>query len=201
DTDSEYETGDISIPGSGWVDVGPYCTDNDFAKYELFWAPDESPDWNLIVESAGEIYEGILGIWNTAEFEPGHYDLHLIVIDQLNDSLVASRDVELYAPTGTGEPGFDIETFLFQSCPNPFSSRSTIGYRVSGESHVILKVYDITGREVRTLVDDGISEGCYSVEWNGKDNFGAAVSPGLYFCRLLTEQGFCQIRKITFLDY
>ena len=201
DTDSEYETGDIDIPGSAWVDVGPYCTDNDFAKYELFWAFDGSPDWNLIAESTVEVYEGILAVWNTAEFEPGNYDLHLIVIDQQNDSLVASRDVELCAPTGTGESSIDIETALFQSCPNPFSSSATISYQLSGESDVILRVYDITGREVRTLVNDGIYEGYHSVEWNGKDNSGAAVSPGLYFCRLMTEEGFCQIRKIMFLDY
>lgn len=201
DTDSEYETGNINIPGSGWVDVGPYCTDNDFAKYELFWAFDGYTEWNLISESTDEVYEGILAVWNTAAFELGHYDLHLIVIDQQNDSLVASRDVELCAPTGTGESSIDIETVLFQSCPNPFRSSATIAYQLSGESNIILKVYDIAGREVKTLIDREISEGFHSVEWHGKDNSGASVSTGLYFCRLMTEEGFSQIRKIILLDY
>lgn len=94
-TASQYVTGSIDIPGSAWVDVGPYCTANDFARYELFWAPDESADWNLIKESANEIYEGTLAVWNTSGFEPGNYTLCLKVIDQQDDSLVAFRDVEL----------------------------------------------------------------------------------------------------------
>lgn len=94
-TASQYKIGSINIPGSAWVDVGPYRMANDFARYELFWASNESSDWNLITESANEMYEGTLAVWNTSGFEPGEYILRLRVIDQQNDSLVAFREVEL----------------------------------------------------------------------------------------------------------
>ncbi len=73
---------------------------------------------------------------------------------------------------------------LFQNYPNPFNPTTTIRYRLSAVNRVTLKVYDILGREVRTLVDERQTAGEHIVWWDGKDNDGNLVPSGAYFCQL-----------------
>jgi hypothetical protein len=68
---------------------------------------------------------------------------------------------------------------LDQNYPNPFNPTTTIGYQVSSTSHVTLKIYDILGREVATLVNQKREPGKYTVRW---DASGAAS--GVYFYRM-----------------
>jgi cytoskeletal protein CcmA (bactofilin family) len=81
---------------------------------------------------------------------------------------------------------------LTQNYPNPFNPSTTISYNVDASGMVSLKVYDITGRLVRTLVDNHRSSGNlggYSVVWDGKDSQGQQVAAGLYIYSLQTPGG------------
>jgi len=75
---------------------------------------------------------------------------------------------------------------LEQNYPNPFNSTTAISYRLSGVRpyHTTLKVYNVLGQEVRTLVDEEQPGGNYQVLWDGRDNSGKDVSSGVYFSRL-----------------
>ena len=73
---------------------------------------------------------------------------------------------------------------LHQNYPNPFNPSTTIRYELSQESHAILKIYDILGREVTTLVNAQQSPGTHSIAWNGEDRSGRILGSGLYFYRL-----------------
>ncbi len=90
---------------------------------------------------------------------------------------------------------------LFQNYPNPFNPTTLIRYslpvarqgrsgeggsraRTTSTSYVSLKVYNILGQEVRTLVDEPQAPGYYQVRWDGRDNLGREVSSGIYFYRL-----------------
>jgi hypothetical protein len=78
------------------------------------------------------------------------------------------------------------ETRLGQNYPNPFNPATTIPFVINQSSFVTLKVYDVLGREISTLVHEMKQPGRYSVEWN------AAGSPsGLYYYRL-TAGGYTQ---------
>lgn len=83
-----------------------------------------------------------------------------------------------------GVPSFH----LFQNCPNPFNSITSIRYTVSSGHdrgiHTTLKVYNILGKEVRELVNTSRSRGSYTVSWDGKNNSGKGVASGIYFCML-----------------
>jgi hypothetical protein len=71
--------------------------------------------------------------------------------------------------------------------PNPFSVSTEITYSVpSGavRSPVTLNIYDVTGRRVRSLVNDDQTPGTYHVSWNGCDQNGTPVASGIYFCWL-----------------
>jgi hypothetical protein len=76
-----------------------------------------------------------------------------------------------------------------RSQPNPFSGNTVISFSLSGDCHVALSIYDVSGRCVRTLIDDNLPPGINTVAWDGKDNQGQPVGMGLYLCRLATDDG------------
>ena len=95
------------------------------------------------------------------------------------------------------------QTALQQNYPNPFNPETTIAYDlgfVDGPlQRVSLNVYDILGRNVKTLVNEQQSIGRYRLKWNGKDQNGVPVASGIYFIHLLTDVGRSQTKKIMLL--
>ncbi len=73
---------------------------------------------------------------------------------------------------------------LHQNYPNPFNPITTIRYDLPEDSHVFIKIYDILGREVRTLINSEQTAGYKSVQWDGKDVFGNTSGSGLYIYRI-----------------
>ncbi len=70
---------------------------------------------------------------------------------------------------------------LAQNYPNPFAARTSIEFRAEQAGHATLSVFDVVGRKVRTLVDGQVGEGLHIVNWNGRDDMGREVTPGVYF--------------------
>jgi hypothetical protein len=68
---------------------------------------------------------------------------------------------------------------LEQNFPNPFNPNTVINYQVSANNHVTLKVFDLLGREVATLVTQEKPAGNYSVEFNGSN-----LSSGIYYYQM-----------------
>ena len=84
---------------------------------------------------------------------------------------------------------------LYQSTPNPCVCMTIIQYQLPIKSRVSLRIYDVTGKLVRTLVDQPQEPGYYRVVWDGRDDFGKEVTSGIYFYRL--EAGsYTAIRKL-----
>ena len=71
--------------------------------------------------------------------------------------------------------------------PNPSSAGISVGYILPADGHVVLRVYDILGREVATLVDGERRRGMHRIQWSGRDANDREVSSGLYFIRLDSE--------------
>ena len=82
---------------------------------------------------------------------------------------------------------------LSQNYPNPFNPSTSIEFSIPKQEHVMLKIYDVLGRAVGTLVDGVMSEGTHSVEWNPSNK-----ESGVYFYRLQTE-GATIVRKLLYL--
>lgn len=68
--------------------------------------------------------------------------------------------------------------------PNPFRTTTILSYALPGEDGVAIVIYDASGRRIRTLLDRCETAGNHSVVWDGTDDRGKPVSPGVYFCLL-----------------
>lgn len=77
---------------------------------------------------------------------------------------------------------------LFQNYPNPFNPETVIKYQLSEDDRIDLTIYDLLGKEVRTLVSDFQRYGEYFVTWNGRDNSGTEVPCGIYLYCLSTSK-------------
>ena len=82
---------------------------------------------------------------------------------------------------------------LEQNYPNPFNPITEIQFNISMQSHAVLKVYNIMGQEIVTLIDQNMNPGKHMVTWYGKDEFGRDLSSGMYLYEL--EVGDISIRK------
>jgi hypothetical protein len=88
---------------------------------------------------------------------------------------------------------------LSQNYPNPFNPSTTIKYQVPERSHVQIKIYDVRGHVVQTLVNDLREAGNYTVQWNGRENNGERVSSGIYLYSMETDNNFKSTKKMVLL--
>lgn len=87
---------------------------------------------------------------------------------------------------------------LLQNRPNPFNPLTTIEFAVPASGPVRLTILDARGRQVRSILDDSLSAGEYTREWDGTDDQGRAVASGVYLS-LLTHASGSRTSKLTLL--
>jgi len=138
-------------------------------------------DGNLIgthtdagVDQLGEGRFGIFAFQQSDNGLAGYFDN--IVVTQ---NVTAIEDNEIVAT----------KFKLGQNYPNPFNPSTTIEFDLSKSSHVDLKVYNITGKSVKTLVNETMSAGAQKANWDGTDSNGNSVAAGVYLYSLKTEAG------------
>jgi len=78
------------------------------------------------------------------------------------------------------------ETHLYNNYPNPFNVATNIQFSLKISGDVLLTVYDINGRLVKTLIDDSKLAGKHIVNWDGRNNYGKEAASGTYFYSLKT---------------
>jgi hypothetical protein len=98
------------------------------------------------------------------------------------------------SPVTTGvaiQEGENPEAFALLDCyPNPFNTSTIIGFQVKEPGFISLKVFDIMGREIATLVNEQKPYGDYSIEWNA-----SGLVSGLYFCKL-QNGNYIEVKKM-----
>lgn len=86
------------------------------------------------------------------------------------------------------------EYFLGQNFPNPFNPTTTISYQIPLSGHVLIKVFNLLGQEVETLVDEEKKAGKYNVEFNARN-----LSSGIYFYELRANN-YLNVKKLVLLQ-
>ncbi len=113
---------------------------------------------------------------------------------EMDTVLVVWQDDRPLTTTGWAESAVLPEKLnLSQNYPNPFNPSTRIRFSLSQTEYVSLKIYDVLGRQIRSLLNRSLTAGAHTVTWNGKDDAGRSVSAGVYFYQM--EAGTQTMRR------
>lgn len=168
------------------------------------------------------VTQGTLRAVRSGSVVSGYLDDNLIYSDTYNDAPVTFMTLALQN-NGTNDPTsviFDNFSLVAESLdcpvvtavvetptvfsptlsnyPNPFNPVTTVSLVLPDDDHVDLCVFDLTGRLVRSLLDERLDAGSYRVRWDGRDNLGFPVGSGVYHVQLRAGE-FRTTRKVVLL--
>ena len=135
----------------------------------------------------------------TVKFKP---DLEKEYLDDLHLrwDTEGQRIAQVVSLTGSADPNSSFKSennirdyYLSQNYPNPFNPSTTIQYSIPESGNVQLKIYNLLGEEVATLVNDFKNAGSYQVRFNASD-----LSSGIYYYRIESEK-FIQVKKMVLI--
>jgi len=129
--------------------------------------------------------------------DEGTYYYRVIAVDAGSNESAPSDTVSItLEQTGVAE---NLIASVSLIRPNPFATQAAIHYTVPAQGTAVsLRLYDIRGRLVRTLVDRHHAGGVYEAAWDGRDSHGRTVSSGVYFAQILIGD-LDETRKIAYV--
>ncbi len=142
---------------------------------------DKSYEFNINSDTSNNLWI-VIGIWGNWEVARTYY------IDSLSIVIQGT-------PTSQDEDAESVPDYLlYQNYPNPFNPATTISYTIPEYSDVIIKVFNILGSEIETLVNEENPAGHYEVNWNAGN-----IPSGVYFYRLQAGD-FVETKKMILLE-
>lgn len=196
---------DVSDPTSPAL-IGQY-SDPGFSPFNLY----VEGDYAILDDTFGELHMFFIEDLSNPQLVEQYLMPDLVTDIFVKDSLVYVSNArvgtqivknELYIVGIPGEGEFDgiipASVELHQNYPNPFNPTTTIRYNLPRNAKISLKVYNVLGETIRTLVDDLQSAGSKSVVWDGRNDYGKTVSSGIYFYRLQSKNSV-QTKKMMLL--
>ncbi|MFC1550056.1 FlgD immunoglobulin-like domain containing protein [Candidatus Neomarinimicrobiota bacterium] len=171
--------------------------------YVSSWSPHQVHRYNSNVKYSGVASVGHPSTGSNIVLHNGPAD---IFFDQVNNVLAVpnfnSNTVDFipFTQLSTLDEWSSIpsEFRLQQNFPNPFNPTTTINYQIPSDSQVSITVYDLMGKEVKTIFTGNKQAGHYTVGWDGRNNIGQLVSGGVYLYNIKTSK-FTQTRKMILL--
>ncbi len=154
----------------------------DTLQYRFFIENDQGHGWENLVSNRKFIFSSQMAQ------NPCDTTLHWVYFDE--------SDATTHIKPISREQLFDFQ--LMQNYPNPFNHQTRINYQLQGATFVNLKIYDIQGKLVQTLMKSQQSAGRYSVIWNAQQEDGRVLVSGIYLIKLETAAGF-EMRRMVLL--
>lgn len=154
------------------------------AEGKYLWPEDAvvtSRERNSNYKVASDGHGGAICCWYETQPEFGVYAQQINYLGQLGKVITTPVGGQI-------DPSMPRKTQLFYAYPNPFNSETMIKFHLPRANHVQLKIYNLSGKEVITLLDKQIKAGDEQVKWNGRDQNGDNISSGLYFIRLKSDE-------------
>ena len=88
------------------------------------------------------------------------------------------------------------ESNLYSNFPNPFNPSTNVKFELNKSETVLIKVYNILGKEIKLLLNENLPAGEYTIQWDGKDNKGNSLPGGVYFIQMRTANYYKSIKTI-----
>lgn len=183
-TISDVYTGNSNVAAAEWSSgVSPAAAGSGSAMSGLFTTPLVTATATL---DSNTLSPGTETLWVRGRDAEGNWGNAVSLIIRVNTLLTA---VDGQVPR---------QFALYQSSPNPFGPQTAIRLDVPRSGRVLLEIFDVSGRRLRTLVDAVLSPGPKAMVWDGTDDGGRQVGSGVYFYRMNAGQ-FQATRKMTLL--
>ncbi|KAA3662023.1 MAG: T9SS C-terminal target domain-containing protein [Calditrichaeota bacterium] len=117
-------------------------------------------------------------------------------IDRLRVYNYAAKEAVVGVNADEAQNALPATFSLSQNYPNPFNPTTEIQYALPRQSKVTLVIYDMLGRQVKTLVDAKMNAGNHIVRWNGTDRYGRILASGMYFYQIKADNEFVKTNKM-----
>jgi sugar lactone lactonase YvrE len=170
--------------------------EKDLVRYRIYSGTSSNPTTKVDSSSSADTTKIITGLTNGTKYYFRVTAVNVYGMESGYSSEVSATP----SPTGVEMDGSNIPTVysLSQNYPNPFNPATTIKFGLPEASAVSLKIYDVLGREVATLVNGPLTAGYYSYDWNA-----SGLSSGMYVYRITAtspdgnhQQNFVQVKKL-----
>jgi hypothetical protein len=158
-----------------------------FLAPSLNFPPQDADEWRILLtrydyeRTGDEVVE--ISAWNQTDSRGFHVPEKFgrIIFSSENVLSGIAYDIQTKQPVSIAQ---------INSYPNPFNSSTIIKFNVPISSYIAIKIYNITGSEIITLVEDKFNRGNYQAMWDGKDNYGNTVASGIYIVGMQSEYFF-----------
>lgn len=178
------------LPDQIWINIESISSDNGTTVAQ-------SPAWTDVVELTFKILDKNKTsklTWQTTDNNWAIYDADNSTVWNVGTWLGDSSSLKMgVTKTENISNNLPKDFRLFQNYPNPFNPSTTVKYAVPYASRVNITVYDITGRVVKTLVNEDKPAGTYSVQFNAEN-----LASGMYLYRIACGN-FTQVKKMVLL--
>jgi len=175
-----------------WIDISDELTNLFSISLNRAWEDLNTQEWNMGLTNANSDFNSIvLGHIDVSQVDNPEFIIMYEIIGL--DGSVLSRGTKTIHYIHV--PG---EFALHQNYPNPFNPVTTINYDLAKDGHISIVVYDLLGREVKTLINEVQNAGYTSIRWDGTDNRGKTLASGMYFYQMYTGD-FILVRKMVLL--
>jgi len=160
------------------------------------WLSIDPPSGVVAADASTDIMLNV----DASSLDPGNYngEIYIISNDPDNGYVTIPLSVTVNGMSSENEALLPEEFALHQNYPNPFNPVTTLRYDLPENSMVNIKVYDMLGREVRTLVNQVQDAGFKSIIWDATNDYGKSISAGIYLYQIQAGD-FIQTEKMVLL--
>ncbi|MEI7725707.1 MAG: FlgD immunoglobulin-like domain containing protein [Bacteroidota bacterium] len=154
----------------------------DFDHFNIYWSNDGGVTFPKLDSTIGVQY--FLTVPSN-----GLYKFYVTTVDRAGHESTASNIVQTNVVIGITDPGLVNDITMVKMGPNPFTNQLNIDFKVLKETQLTILIFDVTGKQVKRLYDSKISAGMHHIKWNGTDEAGNELKPGIYMIRFFTGNG------------
>lgn len=162
----------------------PVDPDGDTLSYDLYIT---GPSLDTVITG---VTDTTLSYSDISRFKSNSFYFWWVVVNNDVFTISSTDTFAFYYPAlvSVNKDNISLRFTLYQNYPNPFNPNTTITFDLPVSAHIVLKVYNILGQEVRGLIDSKLNPGKHEIVWDGRNDNAQIVATGIYFYKIQAGQ-------------